>query len=510
MRFGLPARRAACAHLAEDRSALVDGALAPDRRERLLVHLVHCGSCRAEVTELRRLRAALRTPASADAPRELAQRLVLIAGIDAGAPLWSRPFRRTRPGTLTSRRRTQRLRRTAATVAVGATVAGVSMVGYLAAPADTLAAVTDPGAEARTEFTSVLGQLPLTNDALGAVMSTQTTALAALTAPAATGLPDALPAVGRQAVGAAAARAVLARAAIAAETVGYAGRQALVSLTDGQLMRATVDVEAVGGEGTWSRVLDPDGQVVGSGFTRATSVTRLGDPDLVALLQSHYALAAWTGAEAAHRPATMVEASRAGRVAARWWVDDASGLVLAQQGFDSTGTQVMQVAFTSLEVRARRPLGGTQPAQLQLPTTDTVLTLSAAPELSRQGWFCRGELAQLSLVKLRSSGPGDPAALHLVYSDGLATVSVFEQTGRLTGAPSGSSWDDTVGAYVQDGTSSLASWQSADTVFTVVTDGSSELLAAAVAALPHEPVPERTTMGTIRAGWGRILADVQG
>ncbi|WP_375430439.1 zf-HC2 domain-containing protein [uncultured Friedmanniella sp.] len=532
-------RRAPCADLAENRSALVDGALDPERRERLLVHLVHCTSCRAEVAELRRLRDTLRMPTGGEAPRELAQRLVLIAGAEATAPLWSRPFRRTRPGSLTSRRRTLRLRRTAAAVAVGATVAGVSVVGYLAAPADTLTAVADPGSEARTEFASMLAQLPLTNDALGAVMSTRVAALSTATgstqtgtaqtgtaqtgttqtgtaAPgtAGTGLPDVGPTVGTRALDAAAAQATLARAAVAAETVGYAGRQVYVAASGSTPVRATVEVEAVAGEGTWSRVLDPAGQVVGSGYAKATSVNRLNDSHLVSLLESHYSLAAWTGAEAAGRSATMVEARRAGQLAARWWVDDATGIVLAQQGFDDTGRQVMQVAFTSVELRphglaAPDPAQPAEPAQLKLPTTDTVLTLSAAPALSRQGWFCADELARLSLVRLRSSS-GTPAALHLVYSDGVATVSVFEQQGRLATAPSGSAWDGALGAYVQDGTSSLATWQSDGTVFTVVTDGSAELLASAVSALPHAPLPERTTMKRIRAGWGQILADVWG
>ena len=100
--------------------------------------------------------------------------------------------------------------------------------------------------------------------------------------------------------------------------------------------------------------------------------------------------------------------------------------------------------------------------------------------------------------------------MQLVYSDGLTTVSVFEQRGRLTMVPPGSQWDATVGAHVRRGASGVATWQSGDIVFTVVTDGSAGVLADAVASLPHDGAAMPTTLGRIKAGWARILSDVKG
>lgn len=506
MSRGRPGRRPPCADLAEDRSALVDRALSLGRQEDLLAHLVHCSACRDEVAELRRLHAALRGPLGTDAPQGLTDRLVSIAGPEARSPLWSRPFRRTRPGRLPSPRRALRLRRTAAAVAVGATVAGVGMVGYAAAPPDTPALVADPAAEARSEFSTVLAQFPLANDALGAVLASGASALSTPTP-----LPTVFPAtVGNRALTVDQARATMARAVAVAGNVSYSGEQAFRTRSRGRTTDARIDVESVAGTGTWSRVLDGAGAQVGAGFAPAASATRVTDSDLVRLLEHNYTLSGWSGAEAAGRPATLVQAQRNGRTAARWWVDAASGLVLAQQSFDGSEEPTMQVGFTSVTVDAARTVSEPTPVAASLPTTDTVLTLSAAPGLAAAGWRCPGSLGGLSLVRLRSSGSAAPSALHMVYSDGLATVSVFEQRGQLADAPSGSSWDPALGAYVQDGASSLASWQSGDLVFTVVTDGSTDLLAAAVASLPHEPLPERTTMTTIRAGWERILADVKG
>jgi hypothetical protein len=98
----------------------------------------------------------------------------------------------------------------------------------------------------------------------------------------------------------------------------------------------------------------------------------------------------------------------------------------------------------------------------------------------------------------------------LAYTDGLSSVSVFEQRGILSDAPPDTRWDHGLGAYVRGGAAKLATWQSGPTVFTVVTDGSHDLLASAVKALPHEPTPPRTTIDRVRAGWSRILESVTG
>jgi anti-sigma factor RsiW len=497
--------RTPCAHLAEDRSALVDDALDVHRRERLLAHLVHCAACRTEVADLRRVREALRTETPTEAPSELAQRLISIAGAEAQTPLWSRPFRRTRPGALSSRRRTLRARATTA-VAVGATVAGVAVVGYAAAPAEGGTALPDPTSEAQAAFSSTIAQFPLANDALGAVISVPRTDLAR-PAPAA-GFVQA--ATGTRPLTSRQARAALARAVTSSDSVGYSGVQSFWARSAGQVLRAAVEVHAVPGQGVQAQVLGRSGQPVGSGFSPATSAARMVDHKLMSLLEKNYDLTGWADARAAGRRATVVEAWRAGGLAARWWVDDASGIVLGRQAFDDRGQEVMSVSFTEVQVTRSTAILEHLPARLDVPTTDTVLTLSNAPELDRQGWFCRTELAGLSLVRLRSDSAVAPQAVHLVYSDGLTTVSVFEQRGQLSTAPRDSAWDTGLRAFTQEGASSVASWQSGGRVFTVVTDGSTGLLADAVRSLPHEPRRARTTMGRIREGWARLLADMKG
>ena len=75
--------------------------------------------------------------------------------------------------------------------------------------------------------------------------------------------------------------------------------------------------------------------------------------------------------------------------------------------------------------------------QKAVPRTTTTLTLGKATDLATQGWSPPKELAGLPLVRLRSDRADNPEALHLVYSDGLAVVSVFEQRGGLDGRSRG-------------------------------------------------------------------------
>ena len=84
-------RKAACADLAELRSAFVDGALSNPDRERLLNHLVECAHCRQDVEDLRAVRTLLKQSRNepGPAPSDLSSRLVSIAGPESVDPLWT-------------------------------------------------------------------------------------------------------------------------------------------------------------------------------------------------------------------------------------------------------------------------------------------------------------------------------------------------------------------------------------------------------------------------------------
>jgi negative regulator of sigma E activity/anti-sigma factor RsiW len=507
-------RKAPCADLAELRSAFVDGALDNPDRERLLSHLVDCAHCRQDVEDLRAVRMLLKRSNSEPGPAssDLSSRLVSIAGPESIAPLWTRPFRRIQPshpfrtGGLPSHRRIVKLRIAAATMALGATVTAIGIIGYAAAPR--LAAIDDPTAEAQAAFTSSLGQFPLASDALNAVMLANSGELSASISRRVEG-PSVPPGI---TLTPAEARVMMQKAADAGDSVSYSGRQSFLAYRDGRAIVAQVDVDARARQGTQVRVISQRGQQLLSGFTAALISSRVVDVELLDLLERNYDLSGTSGANVAGRSASVVTATREGNssAAARWWIDDATGIVLWKETYDRSGSVDLSAGFTSVSISHGESILEHLPPKLAVPRISTSLTISSAAELKASGWSCVRKLAGLSLVRIRSDRANNPDIVHLVYSDGLNTASVFQQRGQLSGAPEGSQWDAGLGAYVRRGASSVATWQAAEMVLTVVTDGNPVLLEEAVESLPHERIIPQTTLDRIEAGWARILADVKG
>jgi anti-sigma factor RsiW len=506
-------RKAPCADLAELRSAYVDGALSDADRERLLAHLVGCATCRDDIEGLRAVRALLTSAREEPAPAapDLSSRLVSIAGQEAHQPLWTRPFRRTAaPGGLVglpSPRRVRRLKATAAVLVAGTMVIAFGLVGYAAAPSAELRVVADPTGRAKAAFSSSLRQFNLASDSLSAVMLADPTELVA--SPAARGRGPSL-AFG-PALDAGQARTTMQRAAEAADTVSYSGMQSFYAVRGRSAYAAVIELEARTGQGSQLRVRQWTGDQVLKGFAPAEfNSARLVDDDLLLLLERNYTLSGIGGAHVAGRTATMVAASRAGRVAARWWVDEATGLVLWQEIYDQQGAVELSFGFTTVTITPAAEMIDHLLPRLASTTATTSLTAASSSWLRASGWYCGSGVAGLDLVRLRSDDADDPHAIHLIYSDGLTTVGVYQERGLLGEPPEGSRWDDALQAYTFDGASAIATWQSGDVVFTVVTDGSAEVLDRAVGSLPHDGASTPTTMERVKEGWVTILAGLKG
>jgi len=244
----------------------------------------------------------------------------------------------------------------------------------------------------------------------------------------------------------------------------------------------------------------------------ASASSRIADRQLLSLLPHNYDISGWVGSTVLGRPVTVVEAATDegddSRIAARWWIDNGTGLLLWQETYDPSGAVALAAGFTSITVTGKPSFLEHPPPRLATSTTTASLTLSNVADLASRGWYCQGELAGLSLVRLRSDEAIDPDALHMVYSDGVSTLSVFEQRGRLTGPPAGSHYDADLRAHVAAGAPTMATWQSGDRVFTVVSNGSEDLVRSAVRALPHVEPASPTTMERVRAGWLRIFERV--
>jgi anti-sigma factor RsiW len=504
-------RKAPCAELAELRSAYVDGALNDADREKLLAHLVGCPECQAEVADLRAVRDLLNQarPEAAWAAPDLSARLVSIAGSEATEPLWTRPFRRAPGGSsaeLPSRRRIRRVKMTAAFAITVGTVAALGLIGYAAAPSAQLAVVGDQIERAQAAFSSSIGQFPLASDTLGAVMLADPAGLAAAPAALDPGPSQAFGAL----LTAAEARTLMQRAAEGENAVSYSGRQAFFASRGDQTMRAVIEVEARTGQGSQVKVLSLTGQQLLRGFTPAALSSRVVDDELLALLERNYTLTGTQGATVAGRNATMVAAWRWGEPAARWWLDDETGIVLWQELYGPTGAVDLSFGFTSVAISPSAQIMDHLPPRLVAPTTATSLSLSSVTGLTATGWSCPRQLSSMSLVRLRTDQAANPDVVQLVYSDGVATVGVFEQRGRMAAVPPESQWDAGLQAYAHHGPSQVATWQSGDLVFTVVTDGPADVLTRAVGSLPHDRAEPPTTIERVKEGWVTILAGLKG
>ena len=122
--------------------------------------------------------------------------------------------------------------------------------------------------------------------------------------------------------------------------------------------------------------------------------------------------------------------------------------MLWQELYDRTGAVALSVGFTSVTVSPTAEMMEHLPPRLRPGDRDD-LALGRRRGLAEQsGWSCGRDLSGLSLVRLHTDRATDPTAVQAVYSDGVATVGVIEQRGRLEGPPPGTQWDPDLRAYV--------------------------------------------------------------
>jgi sigma-E factor negative regulatory protein RseB len=126
-----------------------------------------------------------------------------------------------------------------------------------------------------------------------------------------------------------------------------------------------------------------------------------------------------------------------------------------------------------------------------------------------RGWKCPDELPpSLQLIDARRGGGHYDGIVHLSYSDGLASVSVFEQRGRLQASDLTDYRATTVGGrhvYLRDGVPQRLVWASHGTVYTVVADASARTVGAVVGALPR-PTDDTGAMNRLGRGLDRVAS----
>jgi sigma-E factor negative regulatory protein RseB len=286
------------------------------------------------------------------------------------------------------------------------------------------------------------------------------------------------------------AEALLARAVGAETATAYAGVEYLSS----EGAADVVDVTHVPGQGT---VLVEDADD-GTPARAAFSGDDASRPTLLLeLLGRAYRLVVGPSVEVAGRAAQQVVAEREdGAVAARFWIDRATGLLLGREVLASDGAVVSRSEFVQLALSAASPqhLPVTLPAASGRPLGDAAVDRWAA-----DGWPCPRSVGGLSLFDARTLPGAGSDVLHLTYSDGLSTVSLFVQRGRLGAGALAATEAATVAGRqvrVRAGQPRELLWQSDGYVLTVVADATPETVDAVVDALPHRP--------DMATGWSRV------
>ena len=246
----------------------------------------------------------------------------------------------------------------------------------------------------------------------------------------------------------------------------------------------------------------------------ATAVATLAsdlDLQLLRLLAAHYELDVAGDDTCTGRTAHIVEARRPGKtgiaaVAGRFWVDADSSLVLRREVFDEAGRLVRSSAFASLTIDPRPAI---------VPVADVTAVRLREDQLTQlrgQGWVIPAELpGDLELFDARVRTHSGQDVLHLAYSDGLSTLSLFAQRGRLGTVPMQGFVTKKVGGtrvWVRSASPERVVWGGGGRVFTLLSDAPPEAVRGAVGQLPHDAAPKTGLLARLERGLARLAAAI--
>ncbi len=188
--------------------------------------------------------------------------------------------------------------------------------------------------------------------------------------------------------------------------------------------------------------------------------TRSDSSPLVSALPSnatefspHYDLALGDGARVAERAVQVLEIRPRDefRYGYRLWLDQETAMPLKSQLVGERGEVVEQIVFTEIEITADIPASELEPT---IDTTGftTLRAPASAPLAAEVPWRAMDapDGFELSVATQSSIAGSDTPVGHLVYSDGLATVSVFiEASAAQADMPDGFSTAGSTNAYSQ-------------------------------------------------------------
>jgi sigma-E factor negative regulatory protein RseB len=331
------------------------------------------------------------------------------------------------------------------------------------------------------------------------------TLLVGLPGPAGARVPGSAPS--RPSVGEPRALQLLGAAARAARHRSYSGTQYISTWRDGTATSHVADVRHSPTTGSVVTVRPTAG---GDGDDAPVTLSTDLDLRLLRLLSDHYELDVSADGTCTGRTAHVVEARRRavtgdGAVAGRFWVDADSALVLRREVFDLAGRLVRSSAFAALTVDAAVAAQTAVPAAAPGRLRDDELE-----RLRRSGWHIAHRLpGDLELFDARVRTHDGKDVLHLSYSDGLSTLSLFAQRGRLGTEPMAGFAKQKVGAaavWVRSSTPQRVVWGGGGRVFTLLSDAPPDAVREVVSSLPHDRAPKSGLLARLGRGLARLAS----
>ncbi|MEU0094304.1 transcriptional regulator [Kribbella sp. NPDC006257] len=300
----------------------------------------------------------------------------------------------------------------------------------------------------------------------------------------------------------------LERAAAAPDNVSYHGTQIITSWGPAGASSAMLDIVHAASQGSEISVVGSGSSPGAKAFVQRASHT-VGptvDGGPLALLKATYELTYKCCTDTIGRSAVLVEALRGDKtLAARFWIDKATGLLLQRQLFSPDGkTMVRATVFTDLEIEDSEFLGHLPP---MAPSGVEAIGMSKVDSLRSEGWTCAASLpSDLQLYDVHQDTSSK--SLQFSYSDGLFNVSLFEQRGELDPAAlvgyTAIKTDEGAQVYQRYGMPSYAMWSSNGIVYTLVGDLPYDQLTRVVAAFPHQPPPTVTAVERMGTGLAKM------
>ena len=226
---------------------------------------------------------------------------------------------------------------------------------------------------------------------------------------------------------------------------------------------------------------------------------------MVALLAENYQVFLGGRGLVAGRPVReLVLRHRDGRLAARFWLDNATKLPLRRETFDGDARMVSDDVFVSLKLGS--PTVAAVPRIASAPG-GTPLAGGQLARLRAAGWPLPAQLpGQLTLVRASETGGRSDVVVNLAYSDGLSVISLFVQRGHLPARLNG--WSEVAlrgdHVYASGRDKRSLAWSARGFVYTLIADAPEQTLDQVVGALPHNGRPG--FFGRMGRGLGRLVS----